>query len=174
MFQYTATTGTYCLTATNSTATYYISNTSSGVQQGTCSGYNQLVWIKPSGPAPLVSGTNDAAVFRTTSPSRRLNPGVSSALRNAPFSGAVGETYTVSMWVITDPTWNGDSNSKIRFGTYPAGALLNACSYNGPKAVWTQKTCSFTLTSTDTSVSITVANTGTIGNIWIDDFSISK
>src|SRR5664279_1465635 len=62
-YQYTTTAGTYCLTATSSSLTYYISNTSGGVQQGTCSGYNLLAWAKPSGLAPLVPATTDAAVF---------------------------------------------------------------------------------------------------------------
>lgn len=174
-FQYTATAGTYCLTATNSTLTYYISNSSGGAQQGMCSGYNQLVWTKPSGPAPIVGAAIDAGVFRTTTPSMRLGPGTFLTARNSPFSGTAGQVYTVSLWIQTDATWNGTSgNSKIRFGAVPGGAFLNACSYNGPKAVWTFVTCSFTLTSTNTSVNVTLANDGTVGNIWIDDFSLSR
>lgn len=179
-YQYTVDTstspGTYCLTATSGSLTYYVSDSSGGAQQGTCTGYNLLAWTKPSGPAPLPTAVLDAAVYRTTSPSMRIGPStLGVALRNSPYSGTAGQVYTVRFWMQTDATWNGTAgNSKVRFGANPGGALLYACSYNGPKATWTQVTCNYTLTSTNTSVTITVANDGTVGNIWIDDFSLSR
>lgn len=79
-YQYTADTstqpGTYCLTATSGTLTYYISSSSGGVQQGVCNGYNLLAWSKTAGSTPpLPTATVDTSVYRTSVESMRLDPG---------------------------------------------------------------------------------------------------
>jgi hypothetical protein len=79
------------------------------------------------------------------------------------------------MWIRTDSNWNGlSNNSKIRYGHGTTGALLDACGYEGVKTTWTQVFCNYTLKAGESSVAITVGNDGTIGNIWIDDFVISR
>ncbi len=175
-YQYTsATEQEYCLTATSGTLTYYVSQVDATVQSGVCSNYNLLVWDEAS--APVVSGTtSDTSEFRTSPASMRLDANaVGRTLNGGPYTGTVGQTYTVSLWVKSASNWNGtNGNSKIRFGATSGGTLLQACGYGGVKADWTQVSCSYTLTSTTTSVSISVGNDGTVGNIWIDDLSVAR
>jgi prepilin-type N-terminal cleavage/methylation domain-containing protein len=179
-YQYTQTDSSksYCLTATGTTATYYISPTSGGPKQGTCSGYNLLVWnkSKPGETPPVPTATVDTSVFRTSTASMRIGPNAPGQnVKNNPYGGTVGQTYTVSMWVLSDSSWNGTvNNSKIRFGSISSGLPLASCSYNGPKSSWTFVTCSFTLTSAEPQTSISIGNDGTIGNIWVDDLTISR
>lgn len=175
-YQYTNASPTeYCLTATSGTMLYYISSTSGTVQSGVCGGYNLLVWDE-AGPAVINGATTDAATYRGAPASMRLGAGMTGRMLNgSPYSGDVGQTYTVSLWVKSDASWNGTSdNSKIRFGNGSSGALLQACGYGGVKTDWTQVTCSYTLTPGNTSVGISVGNSGTTGNVWFDDLSVSR
>ena len=167
---------TYCVTVTTGATSYYQSSTSGAMQGGICPGHNLVVWDKTQASMPVPSATYDTAQFRTSTASMRLGPSqVGQSVRGNPYTGTAGQTYTVTLWIKTDSNWNGlGNNSKIRFGNSTDGALLNSCSYNGVKATWTQATCSYTLTSTVTSVNITVGNDGTVGNIWLDDMTISR
>lgn len=165
----------YCLMATSGTMNYMVSSSNSAVQAGVCNGYNLLVWDESS--TPVISGAvADTAVYRGGPASMRLGINMTGRmLDGSPYSGTVGQTYTVSLWVKTDAGWNGTSdNSKIRFGNGSSGALLQACGYGGPKTDWTQVTCSYTLTTGNTSVGISVGNSGTVGNVWIDDLTVSR
>ncbi|RYX79489.1 prepilin-type N-terminal cleavage/methylation domain-containing protein [bacterium] len=177
LYQYTsASTSEYCLTATSGTMTYYVSQASGGVQQGVCTNYNLLVWNESG--APIISGTtSDTAEYRSSPASMRLDTNaVGRTLNGGPYSGTAGQTYTVTLWVKSASNWNGtNNNSKIRFGAASGGTFLQACGYGGGiKADWTQVSCSYTLTATNTSVNISVGNDGTIGSIWIDDVSVSR
>jgi prepilin-type N-terminal cleavage/methylation domain-containing protein len=168
----------YCLTATYGTISYYISNSSGMAVSGVCSGYNLITWNKsqPGATPPIPSATVDSATYRTSIASMRLGPAMSGrSLRDNPYGGASGQTYTVTLWVKTDSNWDGSSNnSKIRFGDAAGGnALLGACGYGGVKTVWTQVTCSYMLSSTVTQLTITVGNDGTVGNVWFDDVSLT-
>jgi prepilin-type N-terminal cleavage/methylation domain-containing protein len=181
-FQYTTNTGvtpnTYCITATSGSITYYIDSTGSPASAGVCAGYNLLVWNKaqPGAPVPVPSATVDTAVFRTSTASMRIGPASTTrALQGNPYTGTAGQVYTVSFWLKTDANWDGtSSNSKIRFGDNSNGALLATCGYGGVKTSWTLVTCSYTMTAGVPQVAITVGNDGTVGNIWIDDFSLSR
>ncbi len=176
-YQYTnATSNEYCLTATSGTMTYFVSSANSSVQSGVCSGYNLLAWDETSGTVPVSGGTADTSTFRSSPASVRLGPNMTGRMLNGgPYTGAVGQTYTASVWVKTDGTWNGtNGNSKIRFGNGSSGTLLAACGYGGVKADWVQTTCSFTLDAANTSVGISVGNDGTVGNIWLDDIVVSR
>lgn len=174
----TVTPSTYCVTGTYGTLTYYVDNTSSAPTAGVCSGYNLLVWNKTQAgaTAPVPSATVDSAIFRTSTASMRLGPASTGrALQGNPYAGTPGQIYTVSLWIRTDATWNGTSgNSKIRFGDGVSGAHLTSCPYNGVKASWVQVTCNYTMTAGSPTVAITVGNDGTVGNIWIDDLSLSR
>lgn len=174
----------FAVTASNGVAgktNYYMSSTQRTPAAGIAPGHNLLVWNEPAtATMPLTQSTGvviDTSVFRAGPASLRLAPAaVGKTLRGSgtAFSGQEGQQFTVTLWLQTDATWNGTaSNSKIRFGKASDGSLLTACGYNGVKATWTQATCSYTLTSTVTSVAITVGNDGTVGNIWIDDLSVS-
>lgn len=176
-YQYISTSvNDYCLMATSGSLNYIISSSSPTVQAGTCTGYNMLVWDESSSSVPINSGVADTSTYRSTPASVRLAPNMTGRmLSGSPYSGDVGQTYTVSLWVKSDASWNGMSdNSKIRFGNGSSGTLLQACGYGGVKADWTQVTCSYTLTTGNTSVGISVGNSGTVGNIWIDDISVSR
>lgn len=181
-FQYTSNNGvspsTYCITATYGTIKYYIDSSSGAASAGVCTGYNLLAWNKTQAGAvaPVPSAIIDTAVFRTSTASMRLGPASTSrALEGNPYGDTPGQVYTVSLWLRTDATWNGTAgNSKIRFGDASSGALLAACGYNGPKASWTLITCNYTLTAGSPQVAITVGNDGTVGNIWIDDLSLTR
>lgn len=175
-YQYTsASAQEYCLTATSGTMTYYISQVDNSVQSGVCSNYNLLVWDEASSPT-VAGASSDTAEFRSSPASMRLDANaVGRMLAGNPYSGTVGQTYTVSLWVKSASNWNGtNDNSKIRFGAASGGTLLQVCGYGGVKADWTQVSCSYTLTAANTSVSISVGNNGTIGSIWIDDLSVSR
>lgn len=179
-YQYSADTSvtpaTFCITATTAGMSYFLLSTSSSAQSGICPGHNLMVWNESQATMPIPSATYDTTTYRSATASMRLGPGATGrALQGNPYAGATGETYKVTMWVLTDATWNGTAgNSKIRFGNGPDNALLAACGYAGAKATWTQVTCSYTLPSTVTSVNISVGNDGTAGNIWIDDLSVSR
>lgn len=177
-FQYSSTASTYCITAAYGAISYYIDSTSGAASAGVCAGHNLIVWnkTKAGAIAPVPSAIVDTAVFRTSTASMRLGPASTGrALQGNPYGGAPGQIYTVSLWIRTDATWDGTSgNSKIRFGDSGTGALLTACGYGGVKASWTQVTCSYTMTAGSPQVAITVGNDGTVGNIWIDDFSLSR
>jgi prepilin-type N-terminal cleavage/methylation domain-containing protein len=167
---------TYCISATTANSSYYLSSSSSTVQSGICPGHNMLVWDESAASMPVPSATYDTTTYRSATASMRLGPSqVGRTLSGNPYSGTAGQIYTVTLWILTDATWNGTAgNSKIRFGNASDGALLHACGYNGVKTSWTQVSCSFTLTPTVTSVSISVGNDGTTGNIWIDDLTVSR
>lgn len=169
---------TYCVTVTEGTFKYYINSTSSTPVAGTCTGYNQLAWNKNnSGSAtPIPGATVDTSVFRVSTASMRLGPNsTGQALYGNPYSGTPGQVYSVTFWMRTDANWNGlSNNSKIRFGDAGTGALLSACGYGGVKTTWTQIFCNYTMTAGSPSVTITVGNDGTVGNIWIDDLTLSR
>lgn len=167
---------TYCITATTANTSYYLSSSSSTVQSGICPGHNLLVWDKSPSSMPVPTATYDTTAYHTSTASMRLGPSqVGRTLQGNPYTGTAGQTYTVTLWILTEATWNGTAgNSKIRFGNSQDGALLTACGYSGVKTTWTQVSCSYTLTPTVTSVSISVGNDGTAGNIWIDDISVSR
>lgn len=182
-FQYTVDNGvspaTYCLTGTYGTVTYYVSSSAGQPQQGVCSGYNTLAWdkVQALNSPPVPTTTVDTTIFRTSTASMRLGPGVVGRnLQGSPYSGTAGQTvYSVSMWVRTDATWNGtNNNSKIRFGDASTGAIISACGYGGVKASWTLVTCSQAVTAGAPTMNISVGNDGTVGNIWIDDLSLSR
>lgn len=167
---------TYCVSATTANVSYYLSSSTSTVQSGICPGHNLLVWDKSQSSMPVPTATYDTTTYRQSTASMRLGPSqVGRTLQGNPYTGTAGQTYTVTLWILTDATWNGTAgNSKIRFGNGSDGALLTACGYAGVKTTWTQVSCSFTLTSTVTSVAISVGNDGTVGNIWIDDITVSR
>jgi len=166
----------FSVTATNSSISYYVSEKNNGMKEGIAPGHNLLVWDKSQGSTglPVPSTTIDTTVFRTSISSMRLGPGLANqALLGSPFSGNPGQKYTVSFWMKSDSNWDGQvNNSKIRVGT-TAGAPLVVCSYNGVKLVWTFITCSYTMISTYPAVTLSVGNDGTVGNIWLDDFSLT-
>ena len=181
-YQYTSDNGTnpptYCVTATGSVGSYYVSNTKA-LTSGVCPGHNLIVWDKVRALAdkPLLAGaTVDTSTFRTSTASLRIGVNIPSVnMRVSPFTGVAGQVYTVNLWMKTDATWNGTGgNSKIRFGAAADGALLTACSYNGVKATWTLVTCTYTITPASLGVNITVGNDGTVGNIWIDDLTVTS
>ncbi len=169
----------YCLTATyDRVVSSYISSTSgSAVQSGICPGHNIMVWYElvAGSPVPVSGAVVDTTVFRGGNRSIRLNPGVVGAgLGASPVTVVQGQVYTVSAWMQTDSSWNGTAgNSKFRFGNLSGGALLTACGYNGVKLTWTFVTCSYTIPAGVTGVTISVGNDGTIGNVWLDDLSLS-
>lgn len=172
-------TPTYCITAANQDSIIYsISSNSKQPQQGTCSGQNLLVWKKAQGTAsmPVQTATMDTLYYRTSTASMRIGPNSNGqALRGTPYSGSAGQTYTVNLWIRTDSNWNGTvNNSKIRFGAVTDGSPLQTCSYNGVKTSWQQISCSYVLTSTYSTVNISVGNDGTVGNIWIDDLTLTR
>ncbi len=179
LYQYsvdnTTTPASFCTTATYGSISYYISNTSNTPQLGTCSGYNTIAWNKVSSlsDTPVPAAAIDTSVYRTSVASLRLGPNSTGLpLKGSPFATTVGQTYTVELWVRSDPNWNGvNNNSKIRFGT--SAGLMNACGYGGVKSSWTRVTCSYTIPSNISQLTISVGNDGTTGNIWIDDVSLS-
>lgn len=182
-YQYTfnnsSTPKVFCLTATyQRTTSYYVSSaTGSTKKPGICPGHNTIVWYESVAGAniPIPSGAVDTAVYRSGDRSIRLGTGqVGRAILTSPATVVEGQQYTVSLWIRTDSTWNGTAgNSKIRFGNQSNGAFLTACGYNGVKLAWTFVTCSYTVPAGITSITYTVGNDGTVGNIWIDDVSVS-
>jgi prepilin-type N-terminal cleavage/methylation domain-containing protein len=185
-YQYTVdnsvTPNEYALTASNGPAgstSFYVTSTQTRVTSGIAPGHNLIVWDKPSSDsAPVNSSagvTIDTSVYRNSGASTRLSPSTTGkTLRATPLTGEVGQVVTVSLWVLSDAGWNGTgNNSKIRFGAASDGTLLTACSYNGPKTTWTFITCSRTLTAGYPSVSVSVGNDGSTGNVWLDDISLS-
>lgn len=186
-YQYTSDNSTspkkYCITATlNTTLSYYLSSTTGSAQQvGICPGHNLLVWYEDAGAAtsPITfpsGGVNvDTAVKRNGTSSIRLNPNTYGVpLRNSPFTLTSGQTITITLWVKSDPGWNGlGNNSKIRIFNGANNALITACSYDGVKLDWTQATCSYTSNGTIPTIGVSVGNDGTTGQIWIDDLSLS-
>lgn len=169
---------TYCVTLTSGTLKYFIDNTSATPVAGTCAGYNQLAWNESnaSAPVPIPSATVDTTVFRSSTSSMRIGPASTGRpLYGNPYSGTPGQIYSVTFWIKTDANWDGlSNNSKIRFGDAGTGALLTACGYGGVKTTWTQVSCNYTMTAGSPSVTITVGNDGTVGNIWIDDLTLSR
>lgn len=188
-YQYTSSDSprAYAITASNGPGggvSYYVTSTQQSIAQGVAPGHNLAVWNEPNpdtAPVTLDSGVAiDTSVFRSAPASLRFSP-LAAGKYARPFvvSGQVGQTVTVGVWIRTDSNWNGtNDNSKIRFGANNndlggSGSLINACGYQGPKASWTYVTCGFTLTTTNPVVKISVGNNGSIGNIWLDDMSIS-
>ncbi len=163
----------YCLTSVVGKHNYYMSSSQTSPTFGSC--YNYLLWNKSSGPTPVPGATVDTSVYRTSTSSIRLGPGETGrSVLNSPYSGEVGQTYSMSLWIRTDSNWDGTGgNSKIRFGA-TGGGLLRACGYQGVKTNWTQVTCDYTLNSAHTSVTLTVGNDGSTGRIWLDDFSLTR
>lgn len=167
----------YCVTADVGGQLYYIdSATRTSPTAGVCSNYNFLLWNKPSGTPPVSGVSVDTSIYRTSAGSLRFAPGqVGYSVYNSPYGGQQGQTYTLSLWIRTDSSWNGTANnSKIRFGSVINGAPLHVCGYQGVKTNWTLVACSYTLTSVERSVHISVGNDGTAGNIWLDDFTLTR
>lgn len=181
-YQYTTdTTGgasTYCLTATyNQSQSVYFSSTAGKQNSGICPGHNTLVWYKSVAGAalPLGDGAVDTSIFRSGDRSMRIAAGKNGVqLRGSPYGVTSGQVYTVTLWMQTDASWNGtESNSKVRFGNLSNGSLLRACGYSGVKISWTQVTCTLTVPTGVSQMSISVGNDAGTGNIWLDDISLS-
>ncbi len=183
-YQYTSDNSTnprrYAVTASNGvagTVKYYMSNTQSAAVEGFAPGHNIIPWSKPDeSSASIAVGTGvtvDTSVFRTSTASMRLAPSsTGKTLRNSPFTAPIGQTITVSLWIRSDANWNGlSNNSKIRFGA-TGGGIIGACAYDGVKTAWTQITCTQTFTSTNPTMSVSVGNDGSTGDIWLDDISV--
>ena len=176
--------GDYAITASSSVTggiDFYVSSTKPQITAGIAPGHNIMPWDEPSAASAPVrlesSGTVaiDTTEFRSSPASIRIVPGATGKrLRLDPINGSAGQLVTISLWLKSDSNWNGlGNNSKIRIGTGNAGSLITACSYNGIKLTWTEVVCTYALTSTNTSIAVSVGNDGTLGNIWIDDLSVS-
>jgi Tfp pilus assembly protein PilE len=180
-YQYTydnvSATKTFCITATVNSVSYYQSNNQETPSSGICAGHSFLIWNKfVTATAPIPAATIDASPYRTTTPSERLSPlQTNIPLRDMPIAVTTGSVYRLDIWLKSDPGWNGTStNSKIRFGNGVGGALLLACGYGGVKLTWTLATCSYTVAAGVTSMSVSVGNDGTTGNLWVDDLALVK
>lgn len=180
-YQYTVdnsgATPTFSLTATaNRERSAYTVNGGSQ-REGIAPGHNVVVWYKDvaSAPTPLIAGTVDTSVFRSGDRSMRLGPTTTGVgVRGSSFDVTPGQVVTTTAWIQTDTNWNGtNSNSKIRYGDSVANTLLNACGYNGVKASWTLVTCTLTIPTNTTRLSLSFGNDGSVGNIWIDDISVT-
>jgi len=184
-YQYTsnnaATPKTFCITATlNQTRSYYISSkTGSAQQEGICPGHNLIVWYEDVAGAPVPTTLGSGVTVDTTErrggvSSIRINPGkVGVSFRNSPYTLAAGQVVTVSLWLKSDPAWDGtNGNSKIRFGDGVSGAYLSACVFNGVKLTWSFVECSYTSNGSSPTVAATLGNDGTVGAIWVDDISV--
>jgi len=167
----------FCVTATSGTISYYMSNKNDGIKTGICPGHNLVVWDKSQGTAsmPISSVALDSTVFHTSTASMRVAPGLLGiGLKGGPFPGTVGQVYTVGLWILSDSNWNGDSgNSKIRIAD-SQGTYITACGYNGVKITWIYVSCSYTMTAAIPQIIVTFGNNGTVGNIWIDDLSLTR
>lgn len=182
-YQYTsdnnASPRTYCLTATyQRTTSYYIKGDGGDMTAGICPGHNLMVWFDaPSATyAPVVGGTIDTSVTFSGVASTKLPPNtLAKRLRIDTVTGVAGQVFTVSFNLKTDSNWNGtSSNSKIRFVSATSNALLKSCAYNSVRTDWTPITCSWTITSADLKIYMTVGNDGTVGNIWLDDIRVTS
>ena len=175
-YQYTPGTGTFYLTGSSSKYSYNTSATQTSPTLGIYPGHSFVVWnkFKNAATTPLPTATQDSSVFRTTAPSLRIGPSTTGvAIRGTPLTVTTGETYRVSFWLQTDSPWDGTSNnSKVRYGS--GGNPVATCNYNGVKLTWSYVTCPYTVTAGVTSLTISVGNDGTTGNIWIDDLSLSR
>lgn len=179
-YQYTSDNTTnpkkFCVTATNGAVSYYTSAANPTLQQGICPGHNLVVWDKtqPAANPPVVGPAVDPSTFRTSGASLRLGPGqVAQYVRDGPFTGNTGQIYTITFWMKTDSNWNGTgNNSKVRFSKTD-NTYLSECVYNGVKTTWTQVTCSRTVLASTPIFRISVGNDGTVGNIWIDDVTLT-
>ena len=185
-FQYscdnTVTPSEYAITASDTmsgSTSYYMSSADTSLQKGVAPGQNLLVWDKSNDSTAPIDPSSGVAIdktkFKTSTASMRLSPGANiKYIRANPYGGSVGQVLTVTAWVLTDSNWNGlSNNSKIRYGAASGGALITACGYGGVKTTWTQVTCTYKLTSTNNSIAISFGNDGTVGNVWIDDITVS-
>ena len=171
---------TFCITATKGDMSYFQTSGAGAATAGRCPGYNLVGWDETDAAAvPLVSPPPavviDTTTYRSSVASMRIAPGESVVpIRGNPYTGTAGQTYTISLWIKTDPNWDGSNvNSKIRIARAD-GSFITSCTYNGVKTTWTRYVCNYTLTPTITSISLRLGNDGTVGNIWIDDLVVSR
>lgn len=174
----TANPRTYCLTASDGLLSYYTSSTNNSVTLGVCPGQNLAFWIPERAETlPLsVASANYTETREAGRPSLQFGPNNSNrSLRISPLQGVPGERVIVSLWLKTDTNWNGlSNNSKVRYGNGTTGAILKACEYSGVKTTWTYIECDYTLTTSIPSVTISIGNDGSTGNIYVDQLSVSK
>lgn len=172
----TVTPGLFAITATGAgDISYYVSSSNNAPKEGVAPGHNLVVWDESRPETVAVpQATIDTVQYRSAPASMRIGTNSNGwYIRESPFTADPGKVVSVSLWLRTDSNWNGtNGNSKIRFGG-TGGTLLTACGYEGAKTSWTLVTCEYTFTSAHPNVSISVGNSGTIGNIWIDDLSVS-
>lgn len=176
IYQYTP--NPYCLTVTKDDISYSV-GTGRALSKSTCLGHSLIVWNKTQPSTnPVPSGVLDSSVYQISPPSVRIGPAsVGKDLRTGLMSVQENQTYRVSLYIKTASDWNGTSgNSKIRFGRGNEGTFLQACPYNGVKLSWTIITCDYTTVAADATsgIKITVGNDGSIGNIWLDDITVSR
>lgn len=177
-YQYTRTEQplSFCLTIMTADATLY-QRGGNDPQEGICPGHNYAYWNKKrlNDTVPLVGGAVDTSTFRTSTASVRYDPATTSReVVGNPFGGDIGDIYTFTIWVKSDTNWNGTSeNSKIRIAT-PTGTQLKSCGFGGAKVDWTQVVCTYTLSSTNPSIRVTVTRNGSTGRLWVDDVSVTK
>lgn len=168
--------GLFAITATGAgDISYYVSSSNNAPKEGVAPGHNLVVWDETRPETVAVpQATIDTAQYRSAPASMRIAINSSGRnIRGSPFTAEPGKVVSVSLWLRTDSNWNGtNGNSKIRFGG-TAGALLKDCGYEGVKTSWTLVTCEYTFTSAHPNVSISVGNSGSIGNIWIDDLTVT-
>jgi prepilin-type N-terminal cleavage/methylation domain-containing protein len=170
---------TFCITAAKGTTTFYQTSGSGAITSGRCPGYNLADWDETNtdvAAAPLdAPAERDTTVYRSGPASMKIPPSQSVVpLKSNPFLGTENQVFTISLWIKTDPNWNGsNTNSKIRIAKID-GTFITACSYNGIKVAWTKYVCNFIMPASLTGISLRLGNDGSIGNIWIDDLVVSR
>lgn len=180
-YQYSSSTGTYCITATNGSTSYKLSNTSTAPAQGGCPGHGQ------GGVAAITNLSTNPSVETTTNPwqgwagsggsfafSRPITGGHSgTGFHRATWSVAgtsggvaysfpavAGKTYTTSMWV------RGSKAENVYCNWQNGGATSQ--NYAISANTWTRVSCTGTVPVGQSNVQVNAYGYDAIANDTFD------
>jgi hypothetical protein len=136
---------------------------------------NYAAWPNKGNSAscPFNGMTIDASTYYSVAASYKLIVGQSGSLKNT-IPVMNGDIFLIDFWAKKDSSWNGTANnSKVRVGDQD-GNLIGAIPFNTAGTGWTHFSGTVSIGTGDKSISISINNDATAGNVWVDDITIAK
>jgi hypothetical protein len=136
---------------------------------------NYAAWANKGNSAscPFNGMTIDTSNYYSATASYKLSIGQSGYLKNQ-IPVMNGDIFLVDFWAKKDSSWNGTANnSKVRVGDQD-GNLIGAIPFNTAGTGWTHFSGTVSISTGDKSITVSVNNDATAGNVWIDDIAIAK
>jgi uncharacterized protein YjbI with pentapeptide repeats len=136
---------------------------------------NYAAWANKGNSAscPFNGMAIDTSNYYSATASYKLGGGYTGYMKNQ-IPVMKGDIFLVDFWAKKDSSWNGTANnSKIRVGDQD-GNLIGAIPFNTTGTGWTHFNGTVSIATGDKSVTVSINNDASAGNVWIDELVIAK